>query len=72
MWRCTLAWAKQRAGVTQPTAHWTEEERARVCLHLAPLMQHIRLLLIGEMSNCMLTFLSYTTRFAYYLFGCPK
>lgn len=48
MWRCTLAWAKQRAGVTQPTAHWTEEERARVCSHLAPLMQHIRLLLIGE------------------------
>ncbi|XP_026325091.1 uncharacterized protein LOC113234069 isoform X2 [Hyposmocoma kahamanoa] len=48
VWRCTLAWAKQRAGVTQPTAHWTEEERARVCLHLAPLMQHIRLLLIDS------------------------
>nr|XP_037869906.1 uncharacterized protein LOC101742787 isoform X2 [Bombyx mori] len=46
VWRCALAWAKQRAGVTQPTAHWTEEERARVCHHLAPLMQHIRLLLI--------------------------
>lgn len=47
VWRCVLAWAKQRAGVTQPTAHWAEEERARVCHHLAPLMQHVRLLLIG-------------------------
>ncbi|XP_060802522.1 kelch-like protein 2 isoform X2 [Amyelois transitella] len=48
VWRCALAWAKQRAGVTQPTPHWTEEERARVCLHLAPLMQHVRLLLIDS------------------------
>ncbi|GBP15840.1 Serine-enriched protein [Eumeta japonica] len=48
VWRCALAWAKQRAGVAQPTAHWTEEERARVCAHLAPLMQHIRLLLIDS------------------------
>lgn len=48
VWRCALAWAKQRAGVTQPTAHWTEEERARVCSHLAPLMQHVRLLLIDS------------------------
>ncbi|RVE51378.1 hypothetical protein evm_003933 [Chilo suppressalis] len=48
VWRCALAWAKQRAGVTQPTAHWTEEERARVCQHLAPLMQHVRLLLIDS------------------------
>ncbi|KAJ0178557.1 hypothetical protein K1T71_006380 [Dendrolimus kikuchii] len=48
VWRCALAWAKQRAGVTQPTAHWTEEERARVCHHLAPLMQHVRLLLIDS------------------------
>ncbi|XP_045496052.1 BTB/POZ domain-containing protein 19 [Colias croceus] len=48
VWRCALAWAKQRAGVTQPTAHWTEEERARVCHHLAPLMHHIRLLLIDS------------------------
>lgn len=50
VWRCALAWAKQRAGVTQPTAHWTEEERARVCHHLSPLMQHVRLLLIGMTS----------------------
>ncbi|XP_068618573.1 BTB/POZ domain-containing protein 19 [Battus philenor] len=48
VWRCALAWAKQRAGVTQPAAHWTEEERARVCLHLAPLMHHVRLLLIDS------------------------
>ncbi|XP_073947700.1 serine-enriched protein isoform X2 [Choristoneura fumiferana] len=48
VWRCALAWAKQRAGVTQPCAHWTEEERARVCLHLAPLMTHVRLLLIDS------------------------
>ncbi|XP_072947341.1 serine-enriched protein [Epargyreus clarus] len=48
VWRCALAWAKQRAGVTQPTAHWAEEERARVCQHLAPLMQHVRLLLIDS------------------------
>ncbi|XP_059050682.1 uncharacterized protein LOC131845620 [Achroia grisella] len=48
VWRCVLAWAKQRAGVTQPTAHWAEEERARVLLHLAPLMHHVRLLLIDS------------------------
>ncbi|XP_052754582.1 BTB/POZ domain-containing protein 19 [Galleria mellonella] len=48
VWRCTLAWAKQRAGVTQPTAHWAEEERARVLQHLAPLMAHVRLLLIDS------------------------
>ncbi|KAJ2944108.1 hypothetical protein O0L34_g18073 [Tuta absoluta] len=48
VWRCALAWAKQRAGVTQPTAHWTEEERARVNTHLAPLMTHVRLLLIDS------------------------
>lgn len=48
VWRCALAWSKQRAGVTQPAVHWTGEERARVCQHLAPLMQHVRLLLIGH------------------------
>ncbi|XP_063363309.1 uncharacterized protein LOC134652082 [Cydia amplana] len=48
VWRCALAWAKQRAGVTQPCAHWTEEERARVCHHLGPLMTHVRLLLIDS------------------------
>lgn len=30
VWRSVLAWAKHQAGVTQPTAHWTEEERARI------------------------------------------
>lgn len=68
VWRCTLAWAKQRAGVTQPTAHWTEEERARVCLHLAPLMQHIRLLLIGERHH-VLIFGFTTITFTSYLSG---
>ncbi|XP_048487675.1 uncharacterized protein LOC105389031 isoform X2 [Plutella xylostella] len=48
VWRAALAWSKQRAGVTQPTAHWTEEERARVVQHLAPLMTHVRLLLIDS------------------------
>ncbi|XP_077287613.1 uncharacterized protein LOC143912224 isoform X2 [Arctopsyche grandis] len=48
VWRCALSWAKHQAGVTQPTAHWAEEERARVCQHLTPLMQHVRLLLIDS------------------------
>jgi len=43
-----LAWAKCQAGVTQPTVHWSEEERARVCLHLAGVMGHVRLLLIDS------------------------
>lgn len=34
--------------MTQPTAHWAEEERARVVHHLTPLMQHVRLLHIGR------------------------
>lgn len=48
MWRCVLAWAKNHAGVTQPTAHWTEEERARVCQQLQGVMCHVRLLLIDS------------------------
>lgn len=48
VWRCVLAWAKHQAGVTQPTAHWTEEERARVCQHLSGVMGHVRLLLIDS------------------------
>ncbi|KAH8327907.1 hypothetical protein KR067_001501 [Drosophila pandora] len=48
VWRCVLAWAKYQAGVTQPTAHWTEEERARVCQHLSGVMGHVRLLLIDS------------------------
>ncbi|XP_059226976.1 uncharacterized protein LOC131998550 [Stomoxys calcitrans] len=48
VWRCVLAWAKNHAGVTQPTAHWTEEERARVCQHLQGVMCHVRLLLIDS------------------------
>uniref|UniRef100_A0A1A9WRK8 TLDc domain-containing protein n=1 Tax=Glossina brevipalpis TaxID=37001 RepID=A0A1A9WRK8_9MUSC len=48
VWRCVLAWAKNHAGVTQPTAHWTEEERVRVCQQLAGVMSHVRLLLIDS------------------------
>lgn len=47
VWRCVLAWAKHKAGVTQATGHWTEEERSRVCQQLAGVMGHVRLLLIG-------------------------
>lgn len=39
--------------MTQPTGHWTEEERARVCHHLAGVMGHVRLLLIGNISQTM-------------------
>lgn len=48
VWRCVLAWAKHQAGVTQPTAHWTEEERIRVCQHLSGVMGYVRLLLIDS------------------------
>ncbi|GLH03612.1 Ring canal kelch homolog [Gryllus bimaculatus] len=48
VWRAVLSWAKYQAGVTQPTAHWTEEERARVCQHLAGVIGHVRLLLIDS------------------------
>ncbi|XP_059608145.1 uncharacterized protein LOC132255985 [Phlebotomus argentipes] len=48
VWRCVLAWAKNQAGVTQPTAHWTEEERVRVCQHLSGVISHVRLLQIDS------------------------
>lgn len=51
VWRAVLNWAKYQAGVTQPTAHWTEEERARVCQHLATVINHVRLLLIGTITK---------------------
>lgn len=47
VWRAVLNWAKYQAGVTQPTAHWTEEERVRVGQHLNGVINHVRLLLIG-------------------------
>lgn len=47
VWRAVLNWAKYQAGVTQPTPHWTEEERVRVCQHLSYVINHVRLLLIG-------------------------
>lgn len=51
VWRSALAWAKHQAGVTQPTGHWTEEERSRVCQHLSGLMGHVRFFLIGNDSH---------------------
>lgn len=34
--------------MTQPTQHWTEEERMRVCQHLSGVINHVRLLLIDS------------------------
>ncbi|XP_025153304.1 uncharacterized protein LOC105191443 isoform X2 [Harpegnathos saltator] len=48
VWRAVLNWAKYQAGVTQPTQHWTEEERVRVCQHLSGVIHHVRLLLIDS------------------------
>lgn len=48
VWRAALNWSKYQAGVTQPLAHWTEEERVRVCKHLSPIIGHIRILLIDS------------------------
>ncbi|GAB6028325.1 hypothetical protein CHUAL_002498 [Chamberlinius hualienensis] len=48
VWRAVLTYAKHQAGVTQPTAHWTEEERVRVCQHLSGVINHVRLLLIDS------------------------
>ncbi|XP_067122453.1 kelch-like protein 1 [Centruroides vittatus] len=48
VWRAVLSWAKHQAGVTQPTAHWTEEERARVSQQLSGVINHVRLLLIDS------------------------
>ncbi|KAK0180222.1 hypothetical protein PV327_005887 [Microctonus hyperodae] len=48
VWRAVLNWAKYQAGVTQPTQHWHDEERAQVCQHLAGVINHVRLLLIDS------------------------
>ncbi|XP_065204116.1 BTB/POZ domain-containing protein 9 isoform X2 [Planococcus citri] len=48
VWRAVLNWAKYQAGVTQPTAHWTEEERVRVGQQLNGVINHVRLLLIDS------------------------
>lgn len=48
VWRSVLHWAKHQSGVTQPTLHWSEEEKKKVCYHLGPLMHHIRFLLIDS------------------------
>lgn len=52
VWRGVLNWAKYGAGVAQPTAHWTEEERLRVCQQLQGVINHVRLLLIGKFAVC--------------------
>lgn len=51
VWRCVLAWAKHKAGVAAMTGRWTEEERTRVCQHLAGVINHVRLLLIGVFTS---------------------
>lgn len=43
-----LEWSKFQAGVTQPQAHWSEEERQRVCKYLSPIIHHVRILLIDS------------------------
>lgn len=48
VWRGVLVWAKYGAGVTQPTAHWSEEERLRVCQQLQGVINHVRLLQIDS------------------------
>jgi hypothetical protein len=61
VWRAVLNWAKYQAGVTQPTAHWAEEERVRVCQHLTGVINHVRLLLIGVCS--FVTFNAFIVRY---------
>lgn len=51
VWRCVLTWAKHKAGVAAMTGRWTEEERTRVCQHLAGVINHVRLLLIGVLPS---------------------
>ncbi|KAF8773482.1 BTB/POZ domain-containing protein 19 [Argiope bruennichi] len=48
VWRAVLAWAKHQAGVTQPTAHWTEEERARITQQMSGVINYVRILLIDS------------------------
>lgn len=48
VWRSVLNWAKFQAKVSQPTVNWTEEERVKVCQHLATVMDFVRLLLIDS------------------------
>lgn len=48
VFRAVLEWSKHQAGVTQPIAHWNEEERQRVCKYLSPIIHHVRILLIDS------------------------
>ena len=48
VWRAVLAWAKHGANVSRPTAQWSEDERARVCAQMSGVINHVKLLLIGE------------------------
>jgi hypothetical protein len=48
VFRAVLEWSKNQAGVTQPLAHWNDEERQRVCKYLSPIIHHVRILLIDS------------------------
>lgn len=48
VFRAVLEWSKNQAGVTQPVAHWNDEERHRVCKYLSPIIHHVRILLIDS------------------------
>ncbi|XP_073968405.1 serine-enriched protein isoform X2 [Rhodnius prolixus] len=48
VWRAVLNWAKFHSGVSRPTTHWTEDERAKVCQQLHGVINHVRLLLIDS------------------------
>ncbi|CAG2120606.1 unnamed protein product [Medioppia subpectinata] len=51
VFRAALNWAKHNTGVSQPTQHWTEEERARISQQLSGVINHIRILLIDSQSR---------------------
>lgn len=48
MFRAVFEWSKHQAGVTQPLAHWNDEERQRVCIYLSPIIIHVRILQIDS------------------------
>lgn len=48
VFRAVFEWSKHQAGVTQPLAHWNDEERQRVCIYLSPIIIHVRILQIDS------------------------
>ena len=48
VWRAVLSWAKHGANVSRPTAQWSEEDRSRVCAQMSGVINHVKLMLIGE------------------------